>query len=190
MHPFTPFITEEIWHWLKDREDGQDIIISEWPKAGNINDQILKEFDIASSAISNIRNLRKQNNIANKVAIELSVKLNADHSKDFDPVIIKLGNVSNLEYVTDKITNSFSFIEQNNEYFIPFGDDIDVGVEKEKIEDELEYTKGSLAIVQKKLSNDRFVNNAPNKVVEMERKKEEDALNKIKILEGKLAEIN
>lgn len=190
MHPFMPFVTEEIWHWLKERSEGEDIIIAQWPKAGEINEELLNNFDVASSVISNIRNIRKQNNIANKVAIELSVKVNADISKSFDPVITKLGNVSELAYVEDKMGNSFSFIEKNNEYFIPFGENIDVDAEKEKIQGELEYAKGSLAIVQKKLSNDRFVNNAPEQVVEMERKKEADALSKIKILEEKLAELN
>ncbi|MBD3638393.1 MAG: valine--tRNA ligase [Crocinitomicaceae bacterium] len=190
MHPFMPFVTEEIWHWLREREEGEDIIISSWPQAGKINEDILKEFDITSSVISNIRSIRKQNNIANKVEINLSVKVNQDLSKKFDPVITKLGNVANLYYVDEKQGNSFSFIEKNNEYFIPFGENIDVDAEKKKIEDELEYAKGSLAIVQKKLSNERFVNNAPENVVAMERKKEEDARNKIKILEEKLAELN
>jgi valyl-tRNA synthetase len=190
MHPFMPFVTEEIWHWLRERGDGEDIIVATWPKAGSINSEFLSEFEIATSAISNVRNLRKQNNIANKVSIELSVKLNSEHSKVFDPIIIKLGNVSALEYVEEKIPNSFTFIEQNNEYFIPFGDEIDVGAEKEKIESEIAYAEGSLSIVQKKLSNERFVNNAPDNVVEMEKKKEEDAINKIRILKDKLAELN
>jgi valyl-tRNA synthetase len=189
-HPFMPHLTEEIWHWLKDREEGEDIIISSWPVSGEIDEDILKEFEIATSAVTNIRNIRKQNNIANKVAIELSIKLNADHSKKFDPVIIKMGNISELAYVDAKVENAFSFIEKNNEYFIPFGETVDVEAEKKKIEDELEYTKGSLAIVQKKLSNDKFVNNAPEQVVAMEKKKEEDALNKIQILEDKLASLN
>ncbi|MCB9225184.1 MAG: valine--tRNA ligase [Crocinitomicaceae bacterium] len=190
IHPFMPFVSEEIWHWLREREEGEDIIVSEWPQAGQINESILKEFEIAASVISNIRNVRKQNNIANKVEIELSIKLNGNHSKNFDPVVKKLGNISTLDYIDDKRSNSFSFIEKNNEYFIPFGENIDVDAEKKKIEDELEYAKGSLAIVQKKLSNDSFVNNAPEQVVALERKKEEDALSKIRILEDKLAELN
>ncbi|UKN03045.1 valine--tRNA ligase [Paracrocinitomix mangrovi] len=189
-HPFMPHLTEEIWHWLKDREEGEDIIISKWPTANNINEDILKEFEVASSVVTNIRNIRKQKNIANKVEIELSIKINADYSKKFDPVINKMGNISKLAYVEEKVANAFSFIEKNNEYFIPFGETVDVGAEKKKIEEELEYAKGSLAIVQKKLSNDKFVNNAPDQVVAMERKKEADAISKIQILEDKLAELN
>jgi valyl-tRNA synthetase len=190
MHPFTPFVSEEIWHWLKERNEGEDIIISEWPEAGKIDETILSEFETASSVISDIRNVRKQNNISFKVAIELSVKLNDNHSKNFDPIIEKLGNVSSLKYVDVKVANSFSFISKNNEYFIPFGEEIDIEGEKKKIEGELEYAKGSLSIVQKKLSNERFVNNAPENVVASEKKKEADALSKIKILEDKLAELN
>ena len=190
MHPFMPFVTEEIWHWLKEREEGEDIIISKWPEAGEVDENILKGFNTAASVVGNIRNIRKQNNIPNKVEIQLSIKINADHSKDFDPVITKMGNVAELNYIDEKALNSFTFIEQNNEYFIPFGDNIDLDAEKSKIEDELEYAKGSLAIVRKKLSNEKFVNNAPENVVAMEKKKEEDALNKIKILEEKLAELN
>jgi len=190
MHPFTPFVTEEIWHWLKERNEGEDIIISDWPKAGEVNETVLTEFDVASSVITDIRNVRKQNNISFKVAIELSVKLNDNHSKNFDPIIEKLGNVSTLTYVDEKVANSFSFISKNNEYFIPFGEEIDIEGEIKKIEGELEYAKGSLSIVQKKLSNERFVNNAPDNVVASEKKKEADALSKIKILEDKLAELN
>ncbi|MEX1000967.1 MAG: valine--tRNA ligase [Crocinitomicaceae bacterium] len=190
MHPFMPFVTEEIWHWLRERSGGEDIIIATWPKSGAVNEEILQQFATASTIISNIRNIRKQNNIANKVDIQLSVKLNEEYDKKFDPVVTKLGNVSKLEYVDQKISDSFSFIVDNNEFFIPFGEEIDVEAEKEKIEGELEYAKGSLKIVQKKLSNERFVNNAPEQVVINERKKEADALNKIKILEDKLASMS
>jgi valyl-tRNA synthetase len=190
MHPFTPFVTEEIWHWLRDRKEGEDIIVTSWPKVETINKEILTGFDTASEIISSIRNIRKQNNIPNKVKIDLSVKINAEKADGFDTVISKMGNLDKLDYVDEKIANSFSFIVENNEYFIPFGEEVDVEAEKAKIEGELEYAKGSLTIVQKKLSNERFVNNAPEAVVASEKKKEADAMNKIKILEEKLAELN
>ena len=190
MHPFTPFVTEEIWHWLRDRAEGEDIIVASWPKVETINQDILSGFDTASEIISNIRNIRKQNNIANKVKIDLSVKINAKKTDEFDSVISKMGNLENLEYINEKVANSFSFIVNNNEYFIPFGEEVDVEAEKEKIEGELEYAKGSLNIVRKKLSNEKFVSGAPEQVVAAERKKESDAVNKIKILEEKLAELN
>lgn len=189
MHPFMPFVTEEIWHWLKDRNEGEDIIISNWPEAGKVDDQLLSGFEVGSEIITNIRNIRKQNNIANKVKIDFSIKLNAAFDKTFEAVITKMGNIENLAYVDDKVASSFSFIVKNNEFFIPFGEEVDIEAEKDKIASELEYAKGSLAIVQKKLSNERFVNNAPEAVVEGERKKEADAINKIKILEEKLTEL-
>ena len=190
MHPFMPFVSEEIWHWLKERKEGEDIIVSNWPESGKINQDLLAEFETASSVITGIRNIRKQNNIANKIQINLSIKVNDQINKGFDSVIYKLCNLSGLEYVNEKVGNAFSFIELNNEYFIPFNDNIDIEAEKEKIEEELNYAKGSLALVEKKLSNDSFMNNAPDQVVALERKKADDAMNKIKILEEKLAALN
>jgi len=188
-HPFTPFITEELWHWLRDRKEGEDIIISEWPTAGAINETILTQFDNATDVITNIRNIRKQNNIANKVDVEMFIKVNATDDQLFNEVIQKMGNLSKLDYCTDKIQNTFSFIVKNNEYFIPFGEEVDIEEEKRKIEAELEYAQGSLNIVLKKLNNERFMAGAPEQVIASERKKEADALNKIKILTEKLAEL-
>jgi valyl-tRNA synthetase len=188
-HPFTPFITEELWHWLRDRKEGEDIIISEWPIAGAINETILTQFDNATEVITNIRNIRKQNNIANKVDVEMYIKVNAADDHLFNEVIQKMGNLSKFDYCTDKIQNTFSFIVKNNEYFIPFGEEVDIEEERRKIEAELEYAQGSLNIVLKKLNNERFMAGAPEQVVASERKKEADALNKIKILTEKLAEL-
>jgi valyl-tRNA synthetase len=189
MHPFTPFISEELWHLLKERKDGEDIIISAWPTAGKSDDNVLKQFDVASEIISNIRNVRKQNNIANKIQIALSVKENETIDKAFDAVIEKMGNISQLDYVSEKVSNSFSFITKNNEYFIPFGDDIDVEAEIEKLQKDLDYSKGLLNIIQKKLGNEKFVAGAPAQLVENERKKEADTATKINILETKIAEL-
>ncbi len=189
MHPFTPFITEELWHLLRERQEGDDIIVSSLPQEGNVDEDILKQFEIASEIISNIRNIRKQNNIANKVELNLFIKDNSGINKTFDTVITKMGNISQLEYVTEKVPNSFSFIVKNNEYFIPFGDEIDVAAELEKLNKELEYTKGFLASVQKKLANEKFVNGAPQQVVANERKKEADATSKISILKDKIASL-
>ena len=158
-------------------------------QSGEINQTILKQFETASEVISNIRNLRKQNNIANKIHLELSVKINENKDEAMDSVIKKMGNLSTLEYTNEKVENSFSFITKNNEYFIPFGEEIDVEAEIEKLEGELEYAKGSLNIVQKKLSNERFVNNAPEQVIVNERKKEADALLKIETLKSSLTSL-
>jgi len=189
MHPFTPFISEELWHLLQDRADGDDIIISKWPTAGNVDESILGKFEIASEIISNIRNVRKSNNIANKVQIELAIKENETLNKSFDSVIVKLGNISQLDYVNEKVSNSFSFITKNNEYFIPFGDEIDIDAEIEKLQKELDYALGLLKIVQKKLSNEKFVAGAPEQLVANERKKEADTATKIELLETKIKEL-
>ncbi|MFK8038363.1 MAG: valine--tRNA ligase [Crocinitomicaceae bacterium] len=189
MHPFTPFIAEEIWHLLAERKEGDDIVVASWPTVGVYNKENLTNFDNASEIISNIRNIRKENNIANKITVDLMVKTNGELNKSFDSVISKIGNLSNFEYVSDKVDNAFSFISKNNEYFIPFGDEIDVEAEVEKLKAELDYTKGFLSSVQKKLGNERFVAGAPEQVVANERNKERDASEKIKILETKIAEL-
>lgn len=190
MQPFTPFVAEELWHLLRERKAGDDIIIASWPAVENYSAEVLKQFESAEAVITNIRNIRKQHNIANKVRIDLFVKKNEALSEAMDAVIVKMGNLSQLEYVTDKVSNANSFLVGANEYFIPFGDSIDVTAEKVKIEEELNYTKGFLKSVQGKLGNEKFVNGAPEQVIANERKKEADALQKIAVLEEKLAGLN
>ncbi len=190
LQPFTPFVAEELWHLLRERKEGEDIIIAKWPKVESYDPSVLKQFGVAEEVVTNIRNIRKKNNIANKVRIELFVKKNMELDASFDSVILKMGNLSLMEYTSDKVANANSFLVQSNEYFIPFGDAIDVSAEKEKMEEELNYTKGFLKSVQGKLSNEKFVSGAPEQVLANERKKEADALQKIAILEEKLASLN
>lgn len=190
MHPFMPFISEELWHSIRERKDGEDIIIASWPTIGEVNADLMMQFTKATEIISGIRNVRKAKNIANKVKLEMHVKQNHVTDNSFESVIVKMGNLSTLEYVSEKVANSNSFIVDSNEYFIPFGDAIDVEAEKAKLIEELEYTKGFLMSVQKKLSNTGFVASAPEQVIGMERKKEADALSKIAILEEKLGSLN
>jgi valyl-tRNA synthetase len=189
MHPFTPFVAEELWHQLRSRVEGDDIIIAKWPELQIVNLDILTKFSIAEDVITNIRNIRKNNNIANKVKLELFVRKNKETDLSFDSVIVKMGNLSVMEYVSEKVNNANSFIVDGNEYFIPFGDSIDVEAEKLKITEELNYTKGFLKSVQGKLKNERFVSGAPEQVVAVERKKEADALAKIALLEEKLTNL-
>lgn len=186
MHPFTPFISEEIWHLIGQREDKDCIMVKEWPVVSEVNEDLLVEFNAAIDVISNIRTIRKEKNIANKIQLDFKAIDNEKGARTFDSVIAKIGNLSSYEYVDTKVDNAFSFLVKSNEYFIPFSEDIDVEAEIKKLKDELEYAQGSLKIVQKKLSNERFVNNAPEKVVALEKKKEADALAKIKVLEEKL----
>ncbi len=190
LHPFTPFVAEELWHALRDRAEGDDIIVAPWPRVKSFDAQNLKQFDLASEVITNIRNIRKSNNIATKVKLELFIRKTQTIETGFDSIIVKMGNLSVLEYVQDKVANANSFIVAGNEYFIPFGDTIDVEAEKAKISEELTYTKGFLKSVQSKLSNERFVTGAPEAVITNERKKEADALAKIALLEEKMASLN
>lgn len=190
LQPFTPFVAEELWHLLRERKEGEDIIIAKWPTAEAYDPAVLKQFTVAEEVVTNIRNIRKKNNIANKVRMELFVKKHTDLDPSFDSVILKMGNLSLMEYTNEKVANANSFLVQSNEYFIPFGETIDVSAEKEKMEEELNYTKGFLKSVQGKLSNEKFVNGAPEQVLAGERKKEADALQKIAILEEKLASLN
>lgn len=190
LQPFMPFVAEELWHLVKERAANEDIVISEWPTVGKIDAEILTSFNNAAEVITQIRNIRKQGNIANKIKLELFVKENAKVDTSMDAVISKMGNLSVLEYTNEKKNNAYSFLFQTNEYFIPFGDAVDVDAEKQKLEEELTYTKGFLQSVQKKLQNEKFVAGAPEQVVAIERKKESDALSKIKVIEEKLASLN
>ncbi|MCT4561578.1 MAG: valine--tRNA ligase [Crocinitomicaceae bacterium] len=190
LQPFMPFVAEELWHLVKERAANEDIVISEWPTVGKIDAEILTSFNNAAEVITQIRNIRKQGNIANKIKLDLFVKENAKVDTSMDSVISKMGNLSFLEYTQEKKNNAYSFLFQTNEYFIPFGDAVDVDAEKQKLEEELTYTKGFLQSVQKKLQNEKFVAGAPEQVVAIERKKESDALSKIKVIEEKLASLN
>ena len=188
LHPFMPFLTEEVWHAIKERTD--DIIVADWPQKNTIKNQILSDFEVAAEVISGIRNIRKQKNIANKEVLDFSVKTNALLNTTFDAVIAKLGNLSSINYVDEKIEGAFSFLVKSNEYFIPLGASIDVEAELDKLQKELDYTKGFLKSVEGKLKNERFVKNAPEQVVVVERKKQADALSKITVLEEQIAALS
>lgn len=190
LQPYTPFVAEELWHLMRERAHGEDIIVASWPEVATADEAVLSSFKKATEVITQIRNVRKQNNIANKVKLEMFVKVNGKIDQQMDAVISKMGNLSVLEYTKEKVANSNSFLVDSNEYFIPFGDAIDVDAEKEKLNEELNYTKGFLKSVQKKLQNEKFMAGAPEKVVSMEKKKESDALSKIAVLEEKLAGLN
>ena len=187
LHPFMPFLSEELWQEITDRTPDQALIIAEYPKAIEVNETFINEFKVASGVISGIRTIRKDKNIAFKNQIEFSVLNNEKTNSDFDAVIKKLGNLSAINYVSEKVDGALSFRVKSNEYFIPMGDDIDVEAEKMKLEEELTYTEGFLKSVQKKLSNERFVNNAPEQVIKIERQKEADALAKVETLKSSLA---
>lgn len=187
LHPFMPFLTEEIWQYIAERTSEQALIIAEWPEIKEYDEKLITDFDFATEVISGIRTIRKDKNISFKETIELKIVNNEKASTSFNSVIAKLGNISNLEYVTEKVNGALSYRVKSNEYFIPVGGNIDIEAEITKLTEELNYNKGFLKSVQAKLSNEKFVNNAKPEVVESERKKEADALAKIATLEESLA---
>ena len=186
LHPFIPFLTEEIWQYISDRKPSEALIISTMPSSKKFNKQIVKEFDFASEVISGIRNIRKEKNLSFKEKLEFSVLNNEKVAKTFDEIIIKLGNLDAVNYVTEAIDGAMTFRIKSNEYFIPITGTINLEEEIKKITEELNYTQGFLKSVQKKLTNERFVNNAPENVVASERKKEADAKAKIETLKSSL----
>ena len=190
LHPFMPFLTEEVWQHISERTPQEALIIAEWPIAGQTDAKLIQGFEFADKVISGIRTIRKEKNIPMKEALEVSVLNEEKFTKDWDVVIQKLTNVSDISYVASKVDGALSFRVKSNEYFIPISGTIDVEAEIAKIQEELKYTKGFLTSVQKKLSNERFVNNAPEKVIEIERKKQADAEAKIETLEKSLASLS
>ena len=190
LHPFAPFATEEIWQTIAERTPEEALIINKWPKQQEVDLKIISDFEYASQVVSGIRTIRKSKNIAFKDAIELHVLSNETVSSDFDTIIAKLGNISDIAFAKAPLDGALSFRVKSNEYFIPLAGAIDVEAEIVKIEEELKYTKGFLQSVSKKLSNERFVNNAPEKVVEIEKQKMADAEAKITTLEKRLASLS
>ncbi|MES2574177.1 MAG: valine--tRNA ligase [Bacteroidota bacterium] len=187
LHPFMPFLTEEIWQLLDERTAEEALIVSTWPEMKPFNTQLITDFENTIEVISGIRTIRKDKNIPFKDTIELKVVNNDKASTYFDSVVAKLGNITSLEYVSNKVDGALSFRVKSNEYFIPITGNIDVEGEIKKLEEELKYTQGFLKSVQSKLSNEKFVNGAPEKVLANERQKEADALSKIATLEQSLA---
>lgn len=186
IQPFMPFIAQELWNSINEDKD-VDIINATWPELSNYDKKIITDYEQLMEIISNIRNFRNKNGIANKTQLELFIK-SKDHqlSDKIEDTVIKLGNISKLDFTSHDIDNSNLFIVKGREFFIPFGDNIDITSELEKLKKELDYTKGFLISVRKKLENEKFVANAPQNVIDIERKKEADALQKINILEDKI----
>ena len=189
VHPFTPFIAEEIWQQLKNRNNTY-IVNAQWPKDLIKESLILEEFNHFQETVMSLRNLRKENNISNKVVLDLKIKVNNSWSKSFDTLLIKLCNLSTLEFCENTINGSYSFIVNNNEFFVPFTDTIDVEAESVNIKIEIEKKKSFLESVLKKLNNSRFLKNAPKNVVDLELKKKDDAAKQINILEKRLKNLN
>ena len=188
LHPFMPFITEEIWQLLEERGEDESIMLSRQPIAGAWDQDLITKFSFAEEVIMAIRNVRKEKNIPQKEAIRLFIRKNNNDAPDttFDSLVGKLCNISELAYVDDKVDGSVSFVSGSTEFFIPLSGKIDVAEELGKLREELAYTTGFLGKVMQKLGNDSFVKNAPSAVVDSERKKQEDAEARIRVLEEQI----
>lgn len=186
LHPFMPFLTEEIWQEITPRSPKEALIISKWPEKAELNEDLLTAFETASQVISGIRALRKEKNISFRDSIELLVLNKENFTEIFDPIILKLGNISKIVYVENQVEGTLSFRVGSNEYFVPIIGAINVETEIEKLKEELAYNEGFLKSVEKKLSNQGFVSGAPKKVVEMEQKKKSDAEAKIETIKLRL----
>ena len=189
LHPFMPFLTEEIWQDLAPRAAGESICVSRMPVAGEIDETLLARFELAKEVISHLRNLRKQKNLPNKEQLSLKVVADVNYPSEYEPVIMKMANLSSIERIGERDASSEAFIVKTTQYFVPLGGLMDVEVERKKLTDELNYLEGFLASVMKKLSNQRFVESAPEKVVANERAKKTDAEAKISAIRERLEQM-
>ena len=186
LHPFMPFITEELWQHLCDRTDGESLMVSPLSMSALVDEDIIREFEVVKEVISNIRSIRLQKNIAQKEALELQV-IGENPVVAFNAVVTKMCNLSSINVVENKADGAASFMVGTTEYAVPLGNMIDVEAEIARMEAELKYKEGFLQGVLKKLGNEKFVNNAPAAVLEMERKKQADAESIIKSLKESIA---
>jgi valyl-tRNA synthetase len=187
LHPFMPFITEELWHLIEERKENDCILISQWPAEGKIDESILSGFAHASEVIQQIRNIRNQKGLSPKEQLQLMIKAGSNRNQQFDAIVQKSANLSSIESLNDKPQGALNFMVGTVEYFVPLAQSIDINTEKAKYEEELKYLKGFLESVNKKLGNEKFVANAKPEVIANERKKMDDAQTKIKMIEEQMA---
>lgn len=185
LHPFMPFITEELWQAIEPRKEGESLMVAQMPKVAEVDDAYLDAFEVVKEIVAGVRAIRMQKNLPNKEPLELQVV--GAHNEAFNAVIIKMCNLSSIVNVEEKAAGAVSFLVRTTEYAVPLGNMINVEEELAKLKEELKYQQGFLASVLKKLSNENFVSKAPAKVIEMERKKQADAESKIKSIEESIA---
>ena len=183
IHPFMPFITEEIWQMIEDRSVDNSIMVSDMPDAGKVSGRSLKDFDNARMLVSAIRNIRKEKNLPARERLQLFVnKKSIDGEQSFQNLVMRLANISAIQQTDSKPGDSLSFMIGTSEYYLVIGDKIDIEAELARLKADLKYNRGFLDSVMKKLNNASFVSNAPDKVVEREKRKKSDTERKIKSL--------
>ena len=187
LHPFMPFLSEEIWQTIRVREDGESLCLAQWPVSIPADENWLKGFEAFTETVIGIRNIRKDNAIANKEKLLLKVLKQDGDLSAYHPAIEHLGNIETTEMSNEKPAACYSFIVKGREFFIPFTEKFDVTAELKKLGDDLAYTEDFLQKVRVKLTNERFVSNAPQQVLDLERKKEDDAMHKIELLKTQMA---
>ena len=191
LHPFMPFVTEEIWQDLAPRAAGESIMVARQPQADEQADEaLLARFELVKETITAVRNIRKQKNLPQREALTLEVIADANYPADYAPVLTKMANLSAIERVAEKDAAAAAFIVKTTQYFVPLGDRIDREAEIAKLGEELTYYEGFLQSVERKLSNERFVQSAPAAVVDKERAKKADAEAKIAAIREQLAALN
>ncbi len=186
LHPFMPFITEQLWQNLAPRREGESIMICRMPEAAEYSECRLARFELVKEVVTAIRNIRRSKNIPNREPLALNVIADDNYPQEYAPVIVRMAGLSGIAAVEEKDPAAASFIVKTTQYFVPLGGMIDTEAELKKLTDELAYLEGFLASVMKKLSNERFVNGAPQKVVETEYAKRNDAEAKIKAIRERI----
>ncbi|GEM63521.1 valine--tRNA ligase [Sphingobacterium faecium NBRC 15299] len=192
VHPFMPFLSEELWHdeLFGERDVKDCIIVAEYPKGGNIDQKIIKEFTFVQQIISEVRNIRNTKQISPKIALPLAINATEIDFTNYQESIIKLANIEQLTFVQEKVAGAVSFLAGKEECYVALEENIDVDAERERITKEIDYLKGFLFSVDKKLSNERFVQNAKPEIIQNEQNKKADAESKMKILAESLASLS
>ncbi len=190
LHPYMPFITEEIWQALAQRNEGESICRTEFPKGGEVNTELLASFEAMFELVTKIREIRNAKQLSPKIALPLAIKTdNKARYENIESIIEKLANTETISYVSDKLDGALSFVVKSDEFFINLEGEIDVEAELEAAQKDLEYNLGFKKATEAKLANERFVANAKPELVERERQKLADAESKIKALEERIASL-